>query len=301
MEPIRQAVERAKGARASNSPQQAQLRSDANTPRVAQSPPAEVMLSGLRLEFKRVVSHDVADPRSRSFDILRTQVLQTMDNKSWQLLGVTSPTPACGKTVVAVNLALSIARQPERSVLLVDMDLQRPNIAATLGLKCKQGLMSALAGRTTLSNSIVQTRIGNQKLLVLPCETSTTSSSEWMASRPMGALLQEIKRDFRSYTVILDLPPILLSDDVISILPQIDSVLFVVAAGTSTTQEIKECNKHLESAEIVRVVLNKSQDATPTDYYSYSRYAPRPKSQTKQSNVPRLKRMSQLFTRRTRS
>ena len=282
------------------SPQQSQLRSDAITPRVAQSSGAEVMLSAARLESKQIVSHDVADPRSRSFDILRTQVLQTMDVKSWQLLGVTSPTAACGKTVTSVNLALSIARQSERSVLLVDMDLQKPSVAATLGLKSNQGLMSVLAGKTTLANSIIQTRIGNQKLLVLPCEASTVNSSEWMASRSMSALLHEIKRDFRAHTVILDLPPILLSDDVISVLPQVDSVLFVVAAGKSTAQEIKECNKHLKSAEIVRVVLNKAQDATPTYYYSYSRYGKKPRSRTEQSNVPRLKRISHLFTRFTR-
>ena len=68
------------------------------------------------------MSHDIVDARSKSFDMLRTQVLQSMDLKSWQLLAVTSPTAACGKTTISVNLALSIARQPHRSVLLVDMD-----------------------------------------------------------------------------------------------------------------------------------------------------------------------------------
>jgi hypothetical protein len=94
------------------------------------------------------------------------------------------------------------------------------------------------------------------------------------------------------------LPPILPSDDVISILPQLDCVLFVVAAGTTTAQEIKECNKHLESTEVLRVVLNKSEDTTAT-YYSYSRYAQSPKQRSQLPKVPPLKRMSQLFTRLT--
>ena len=61
--------------------------------------------------------------------MLRAQVLQSMDENGWQFLAVTSPTTGCGKSVTAINLALSVARQSERSVFLVDMDLQRPKIA----------------------------------------------------------------------------------------------------------------------------------------------------------------------------
>ena len=78
--------------------------------------------------------------------MLRTQVLQAMDQKNWQFLAITSPTAGCGKTVTAINLALSIARQPERSALLVDMDLQRPAVANYLGIKCRHGVRSILEG-----------------------------------------------------------------------------------------------------------------------------------------------------------
>jgi protein-tyrosine kinase len=289
MEHIRQAVERAKEAGSANlqpqeqqgsAQQQPQARSDEGATGTAQSWAKEVALNDAHLESKRIIAHDITDPRSRSFDMLRTQVLQSMDQKSWQLLGITSPTAGCGKSVIAVNLALSIARQSERSVVLVDMDLQKPQIADTLGLKCDQGLLGALEGRTSLSNAFIRARIRNEQFLVLPCEASTLSSSELIASRTMAGILQEIKRHFKASIVILDLPPILTSDDVISILPQIDCVLFVAAGGTSTAQEIKECNKHLESASIVRVVLNKAADANPAYYYSYSQSAKNSKSRT---------------------
>jgi len=87
-------------------------------------------------------------------------------------------------------------------------------------------------------------------------------SSELIASRAMSTLLQNIKRDFRSQTVILDMPPMLSSDDVIALLPQIDCVLLVAAVGTSTVSEIKQCSMHLQGAEVVRLVLNKSTEAT---------------------------------------
>jgi capsular exopolysaccharide synthesis family protein len=203
--------------------------------------------------------------------MLRTQVLQTMTMKSWQILGVTSATPGCGKSTVAVNLALSIARQPGRSVLLIDMDLQKPQIAKLLGIKCKWGIGSVLEGKVDLSNALVQARINDEKILVLPCRSARLNSSAWMASQEMAALVQQIKRDFRAWTVIVDFPPILMSDDVITILSQLDCMLFVAAAGATTVEEIKECTKHLESTSIVRVVLNKSSgEAAP--YYSQYKY-----------------------------
>jgi len=297
MEHIGKAIERAKGPLASEtqmqmpmgpSGQQPQFQPNVGSPALAPSLGKEIALNAAYLETKRIVAHDVADPRSRAFDMLRTQVLQSMDMKSLQLLGVTSPTEGCGKSVVAINLALSIARQPEKSVLLVDMDLQKPQVAGYLGLNSDRGILSVLEGKTNLQNSLIRAGIRKEKIVVLPCETSTLNSSEWMASRQMSALLQEIKRDFRAWTVIVDLPPILMSDDVISILPQLDCVLFVVGAGTTTAAEIKECNKHLESTSIVRVVLNKAEDATAT-YYSYSRYAQKPASSAKQPIVAPLK------------
>ena len=289
MEHIRQAIERAKGSGVADKQpqeqtrpplQQPQSRPNAGTTGIAQSWGKEALLNGAHLESKRIISHDIADARSKSFDMLRTQVLQSMDIKH---LGRFSASllqqPGCGKTVIAVNLALSIARQPDRSVLLVDMDLQKPQVANYLGLKCDQGLMSVLEGRTNLSSSLIQARIRNQQLLVLPCEKPTLNSSEWMASRSMSAMLQEIRRDFKAWTVILDMPPILTSDDVISILPQIDCVLFVAAIGSSTVAEIKECNKYLDSTPIVQVVVNKAPD-TATTYY-YSAYAKTLASQVK--------------------
>jgi Mrp family chromosome partitioning ATPase len=251
-------------------------------------------LDAAHLESRRIIAHDILDPRSRSFDMLRTQVLQSMDMKSWQFLGATSATEGCGKSVVSVNLALSIARQPERSVLLVDLDLQKPQVASCLGIGSERGLLSVLHGRASLQNALVPARIKNCEMVVLPCEAPTLNSSEWIASREMRSLLTDIKRDFRGWTVVFDLPPLLASDDVISILPQLDCVLFVVGAGKTTAEEIKECNRHLESAEVVRVVLNKAEDAT-TPYYAPPRFEPKPPPQNKSGGSGAMKPVSKLI------
>jgi len=228
----------------------------------------EVRLSSEHLEAHRIISHNVMDPRSKSFDILRTQVLQAMDQRNWQFVAVTSPTTGCGKTVTAINLALSIARQPERSALLIDMDFQRPQVGRCLGMKCQQGLLGVLEGRTALPDALVQARFGGEyNLMVLPAEASRVNSSELVGSRALRTTLQEIKEKFASRIVIIDMPPTLSSDDVISILPQIDCVLLVAAVGISTLHELKECNKLLQSSEIIRFVLNKASEPTTKYYY----------------------------------
>ena len=270
MEPIRQAVERAKASGvAPPEPQGRPISArQVQPPGLGNTRPdhtlhiKEVQLDRQHLENCRLIAHNAADPRASSFDMLRTQVLQSMDQRNWQFLAVTSPTAGCGKTVTSINLALSIARQPERAVFLVDLDLHRPQVASCLGIKCQNGLLSVLDGRAGLPDAMVQARIDNYQFLVLPAEGPILGSSELLASRAMSSLLQTIKRDFKSYTVILDMPPMLTGDDVIALLPQLDCVLLVAAVGTSTLSELKQCSKHLQSAEVVRVVLNKTPDTT---------------------------------------
>jgi protein-tyrosine kinase len=220
------------------------------------------------LESMRIVAHNKDDVRSRCFDILRTQVLQSMDHGGWQILGVTSPTAGCGKTVTACNLALSIARLPDRSVLLADLDMRKPKVASYLGFRREFGLLSVLQARQSLADAIVQVGIEREQLLVLPGEQSN-SSSEWMASPSVATLLQTIKREFRSRIIILDLPPLLAGDEVLCVLPNLQSVLLVAEAGLSSVSEIKECAKHLRATPIVRTIVNKITEREPTAAYEY--------------------------------
>jgi protein-tyrosine kinase len=228
----------------------------------------DVRLDAAHLEKSRIVAHGPSSEHGRYYDMLRTQVLQEMDKKSWQFLAVTSPTAACGKTVTACNLAMSIARLPERSVLLVDLDLRKPMVGNYLGVEGTGGVLSVLEGRANLTAAVLQASIGPNSFMVLPGTVPTSGSSEWMASQTMGTLLQTIKREFRSRIVIFDLPPLLLGDDVISILPRMDAALLVAGIGSTSVSDIKECQKHLQRTPVVRVVVNKSTEAAGS-YYGY--------------------------------
>ncbi|CCE09358.1 putative Exopolysaccharide biosynthesis/transport protein [Bradyrhizobium sp. STM 3843] len=269
MESIRQAVERAKlsaeshGVGASDVYRRHPL-TDISPFRSASL--SSVELNAAHLQKHRILAHDGKDVAARPFDLLRAEVLRSMDLKGWRILAVTSPTPSCGKTFTALNLAMSIARQADREVCLVDLDFRRPQIATSLGLKSGHGVTSVLEGRSELHNAMVQVRIGSTRLEVMPTTTSV-NSSDLSSSLALKKLLQDVAGYERSRITIVDLPPMLAGHDVISILPQIDCVLLVAAVGTTKTSEIEDCKKYLENSDIVRVVLNKVPQSNNTFAY----------------------------------
>lgn len=229
----------------------------------------EVHLDAKHLEENRIVAFGGAESCGRSYDMMRTQILQEMDKKNWQFLAVTSATPGCGKSVTACNLALSIARLPERQALLVDLDLHKPAVRKYLGLPKGESLIDVLYGNATLASAVVKANFGPHSLSVLQGAPVSTGASEWMASQTMADLLLAIKRDFRSSVVIFDLPPILVSDDVISILPRMDAVVLVAGVGSTTTADLKECQKHLQRTPVARVVVNKANEKADGYYAGY--------------------------------
>jgi protein-tyrosine kinase len=266
MEYIRQAIERAK----EHPNQQSGISLETLQARASQRQPAarhhgaeqtqEVDLNAGYLQSQRILAFDGQDVRSRSFDMLRTEVLRSMDLEDWKIVAVTSPTPSCGKTLIAINLALSIARQPERQVFLADLDLRKPRIAELLGVECREGVLGILTGHISISDAVIRTRVGASNLEILPT-SQTPNSSDLVSSNEMKTLLKDIAGE-RSRIVILDLPPLLTGHDAISMLPEVDCVLVVVAVGTSKVSEIEECKKHLQGTPLLRFVLNKVSESS---------------------------------------
>jgi protein-tyrosine kinase len=222
-------------------------------------------LSESWLEDRRVLGHRVGDPRTKPYDMLRTQALQALDLHKWHILGITSPTMGCGKTLTSINLALSVARQTERSVLLVDMDLRKPQVAHRLGVETTLGLVDVLNGRATLSDAVFDVRAGHHEIRILPTSPSL-AAAELMASRSMRAVIQDLRTHYRDHLVILDLPPMLVADDVLSILPGLDAVLLVTAVGSSTVADVEECGRHLQGTNLIKIVVNKVPEVQSVYY-----------------------------------
>jgi len=214
-----------------------------------------VHLDPAHLEKHRIISFSKSDERTVSFDRLRTVIMRTMKDNGWRTLAVTSPTASCGKTTVALNLALSIAHQTEQTVLLADFDLRDPNVAEYLGLPESPSLVDYLSDQVSLPEVFVNP--GIPRLTLLPNHKAILNSAETMMTSKMHNMVNEIRNRYDTRLVIFDLPPMLTTDDALAFLPQVDCVLVVLASGHSKKSEVKETMALLHSTNIVGTVLNK--------------------------------------------
>lgn len=217
------------------------------------------------LEKHRIVAFNKNERASWAFDLLRTQVLQKMEENDWRTLAVISPTPGAGKTVVAINLAISIAQQPHKTAMVVDFDLRRPKLAQYLGLSMKKSLNEYLDGQAALSEIMVNPEI--PRLVALQTNRPVARSSEMLSSPKIASLIRELRDRYDSRIVIFDLPPILSADDAIAVLPNMDCVLMVVGNGMSKPAEIEEAIHHLQGTNLLGVVLNKAEVEPRTYHY----------------------------------
>jgi capsular exopolysaccharide synthesis family protein len=224
-----------------------------------------VHLDAAHLESNRIVAQDKLNPMSWVFDSLRTQILLKMEEHNWRTMAILSPTPASGKTLISINLAISIAQQQQKTVMLVDFDLRKPRIAKYLGLKREKSINEFLSGKAALSDIIVNP--GIPRLTIIPTNSPVSKSAEMLSSNAIQELIIELKERYDSRIVIFDLPPILNADDAMVLLPQVDCVLLVLADGQHTEPEITETMRLLGKSNILGVVVNKSEVELRSYYY----------------------------------
>lgn len=217
------------------------------------------------LDSSRIVSHLGNNANSSIIDSLRTQILQKMEENNWQTLAIISPVAESGKTVVSINLAISMAHQPQKTVVLADFDLRRPKIASYLGIQKDKSMNEYLENTAELSEIMVNP--GIQRLIVIPTMRSAPGSANLLSSSRIKELIVELKERYESRMILFDLPPILGADDVMVLLPHIDCVLMVVANGVSTQQEIEDALHLLPKDKLLGIVYNKSDSDNKTYYY----------------------------------
>jgi len=278
MERIKQAIEKVKKQRPSGTSHPMRSPMDSRSATSSQGSQAKdelgeisyehtrvVKLQAEHLEKNRIISSNKNDAMSMHFDLLRTHVLQKMEEKGWRTLAITSPTPEAGKSVVAINLAMSIAHLTNKSAMLVDFDLRRPKIGTYLGIPMEKSWNDLLDGTAEIADVLINPDM--QRLVVLATKTPVKKSSEMLASKKIADLISELRERYASRIVIFDLPPVLVSDDVIALLPQIDCVLLVVANGMSTKREIEDSIRLLPAEKLIGTVLNKAETEAMAYYY----------------------------------
>ena len=215
-----------------------------------------VTLNHEHLAKNRIVAFNKNNNLSLGFDILRTQVIKKMEKNGWNTIAITSPIPACGKTMVSINLAMSIAHHTNRTSMLVDFDLRRPSVAKYLGLTTSPSLNDVLAGEASVAESLVNP--GLERFVVLPTAIPVKHPSEVLSSSKVTNLITEFRDRYAERIVIFDLPPLLGTDDAMIMLSQVDCVLIVVGDGMVSNTDLTESLRYVDSEKLLGTILNKS-------------------------------------------
>jgi protein-tyrosine kinase len=182
---------------------------------------------------------------------------------------VTSAIAGEGKTFCAINLAISIALERDRTVLLVDADVAKPSVSRALGLHTEGGLMEVLLDRhVDLGDLLWKTDIG--ALTVLPAGTAHQHATELLASDAMGALLREMAERYHDRIVVFDSPPLLAASEAGALASQVGQIVVVVEAGKTSEAALKHALERIDPQKVTGLLLNKVESA-PLEY-SYDAY-----------------------------
>ena len=206
-------------------------------------------------ERKQILSSSSDFFIREAYKTLRTNVSFALaDDASGKAVLVTSSLQSEGKSITAVNLAISYAMM-ERKVIVVDCDLRRPKLARLLKVAAPEGLSNLLMSRSKAAEDVIVAS-GIKNLDVLPAGDIPPNPSELLASSRMEALLEELRGKYD--LIVLDTPPINMVTDAVVLAPQTDGVLFVVRANRSERGAVIHAVEQLEyvKIKILGFVLN---------------------------------------------
>jgi Mrp family chromosome partitioning ATPase len=244
--------------------------------KAADTPPAdkwaglkEITISP-RVARNNRISTLTKSANSGSYDLLRSRTLRLMQDNNWSTLAITSPNKTCGKSTICVNLALSLARQSDLRIIVLDFDMHRPSIHNILGYRPHISLHEVIKNGHQMDEFLV--RIGDNLAFGLNNKPAS-APSELLQSKLARTTIEKIKRDFRPDLMIFDMPPMLLSDDHVGFLPAVDCSLLVGAADSTTITQLNYCEKELaELTNVLGVVLNKCRYPDQESGYGYEYY-----------------------------
>jgi capsular exopolysaccharide synthesis family protein len=240
-------------------------------------PEPKVAFPELELDPATLRANRILDPASSlgrdaagvsAFRMMRSRMLHKMRTAGWTTLAITSPGPGEGKTLVSINLALSMAREGASDVFLLDFDMRNPSVCRTLGIAPRAEIVDYFRGAAPVEELF--SSIGNDGLAVAGGQISSNSASEYVASGRFEQLVDYIKSVAFNPVIVIDLPPILVSDEAVVLGPRVDAMALVVAEGRTSREGLTRTRQLLHGQSFAGVILNRSSDALGTgDYYGY--------------------------------
>ena len=226
-----------------------------------------------RLREQGMITPDAArTPTAESFRQIKRHIVANVANPKaapgTNLVMITSSLPGEGKTFCSINLAISIAMEMVRTVLLVDADVARPSVLDRLGVSAERGLMDVLLDRKLdLADVLCKTNI--EKLTILPAGAHHDHATELLTSDTMRSLLVEMAERYPDRVIIFDSPPLLAASEATALASGMGQILVVVEAGKTTESELKDALHRIEARNVVGLMLNKGQALGSGNYAGY--------------------------------
>jgi exopolysaccharide/PEP-CTERM locus tyrosine autokinase len=203
--------------------------------------------------------------------LMQVQMLTAANAPGARFVMMASALPGDGKTFTSINLALSIARERDVSVLIMDADVAKPHISRIFGIDQEPGLLDALADdELDVESLVLPTDV--EGLSLLSAGRHNEAATELLASARMAQVLARlIARDPRRI-VLLDSPPLLLSSESRALVPFAGQVVLVVRAGGTPKQAVQEAIGYIGEGKPLGLILNQSLLALSEGYYGYGSY-----------------------------
>ena len=185
------------------------------------------------------------------------------------LILICSSLPGEGKTFVSINLALSLANELDKNVLLIDADVENPNISKQLGVKRSPGLIEYLENeQIKFSDILLKTDLPS--LSVIPAGKRHKYSTELLSSQRMYLFAEEVSRRYKDRVVIFDSPPLLVATQAQVLAELVGQVVLVIAAEETPQNVVNESVAKLASCDVVMTLLNKTKKELDLYGYGYS-------------------------------
>jgi protein-tyrosine kinase len=196
---------------------------------------------------------------------LRAKIIQEQERKPFRSLVVTSPAPDDGKTVTALNLALSLGMLPSYRVLLVDGDLRRGRLGKTLGIGERPGLNNLIEGSAELEDVVL--KCDEIPVHFMVRGTATTPPAELLYSPRLIPQLRKMTEHFS--LVLIDSPPVNLIADTQLLAAGCDAVLLVARAFATTRKALQKAVQDLSPFRVIGTVLNRGMRGDLYRHYKY--------------------------------
>jgi receptor protein-tyrosine kinase len=182
------------------------------------------------------------------------------------LILVSSAVSGEGKTHTCLNLALSLATERDRTVLLVDGDVPKPHISRLFGLEKEPGLLDVLGDDPPLLEEVL-VRTDIPRLTALPAGRWNIQATEMLASERMRDLCKELSTRYPDRIILFDSPPLLAATEAQAIAAAVGQVVLVIAENSTAREDVRSALSLIDENVAVNAILNKSRVAARNAYY----------------------------------